>query len=432
MPIDPKLQNQVKEAWAKLPPEHRRALEPLIWSAHTQALAARAVPAARLPARAPHELSTVHTMLNEPAPAAEQTALPDLVVHVGSDGTIWGTGQYENLDPRWAYTLVAYADTLASKVPFPTAPPPVIGIPDDVTIALLGDWGAGQYGDGPSPAVQVADVVRNQVKPGIAVHLGDVYYAGTEQSLVLEPYEQNNFLSLWPAAPGGSFALNSNHDMYGGGTGYFQQTLSASGPFAAQQGMSVFALENANWIIVGLDSAYFATSFFNDGAIDPTQQAFIREMALKAQASDKGLILLSHHNGLSNDGSAPVEPLWSQVTSQIPAGTSVYWYWGHIHIGAVYAPFTDPATQVTVYGRCIGHSAIPWGFATELESRSVLWFESSLMKGAAASNYPIVNGFEAISLSGSSISEVIYDQYGNRRWSAEGTTGRPPRDPSRK
>jgi len=48
------------------------------------------------------------------------------------------------------------------------------------------------------------------------VHLGDVYYAGTE--LAPPPGEEmQHFLQMWPAMPPGrSFTLNSNREMYGG------------------------------------------------------------------------------------------------------------------------------------------------------------------------------------------------------------------------
>lgn len=60
-------------------------------------------------------------------------------------------------------------------------------------------------------------------------HLGDVYYAGTNAGLLERDYEQANFLAPWPwpATQGKSLALNSNHDMYAHGTGYFNTALAS-------------------------------------------------------------------------------------------------------------------------------------------------------------------------------------------------------------
>src|SRR5439155_9589200 len=80
----------------------------------------------------------------------------------------------------------------------------------------------------------------------LLVHLGDVYYAGTQDEV------ENRFLSLWPRRVGAiNRAANSNHEMYSGGYGYFDQTLRRFG-----QSSSVFALQNDHWLLVGLDTAY--------------------------------------------------------------------------------------------------------------------------------------------------------------------------------
>ena len=101
-------------------------------------------------------------------------------------------------------------------------------------------------------------------KAQITVHLGDVYYAGTSDE------ELHLFASLWPPGSFGSFALNSNHEMYSGAKPYFLETL-ANDKFLKQGGCSYFALENTNWVIVGLDSAYFSNpeSMYMDGSLAP-------------------------------------------------------------------------------------------------------------------------------------------------------------------
>jgi len=112
---------------------------------------------------------------------------------------------------------------------------------DEVTIAIVGDWGGGN-----NAAQEVAAQIK-KCSPDYVIHLGDVYYAGTEREV------QNRFLNYWPApdAPGRSFALNSNHEMYSGGYGYFDITLKQF-----KQPASYFSLSNKNWRFIGLDTGY--------------------------------------------------------------------------------------------------------------------------------------------------------------------------------
>ena len=118
-------------------------------------------------------------------------------------------------------------------------------------------------------------------KPHLTIHLGDVYYAGTGDQ------EQHQFVNLWPKGSIGSLALNSNHEMYSGANPYFKAI--AGSPFGLQNGCSYFALENNNWVIVGLDSAYFSPEdgLYMDGSLGPpgggTQVMFLQGAGSKGQ-----------------------------------------------------------------------------------------------------------------------------------------------------
>src|SRR5262245_33263266 len=53
----------------------------------------------------------------------------------------------------------------------------VFTIPNTATIAVAADWGTGTI-----PAYKVANQIRSlRPKPDVTVHMGDVYYSGTEQ-----------------------------------------------------------------------------------------------------------------------------------------------------------------------------------------------------------------------------------------------------------
>jgi len=308
---------------------------------------------------------------------------------IAGDGTIVGDSLYEDMDKGWLYAPANYLFNLTFPGDIanfnPPAPAiayngPIGGGADSIKIAIIGDWGTGNFeaSQGYDPASWVLQAVKN-LKPDYVIHLGDVYYAGTE--LRYPPGEEaENFLDLWPNSFNGkSFTLNSNHEMYGGAQGYFNIALNrndtAASPFCTQNGFSYFALEFGNWVLVGFDAAYNDTSaLYMQGGIgteatlpnDP-QLAFLKDVA--RQYANKQIILFSHQTGMSTDGTTindatsgePLFPLLSQL--QATGLTPDYWYWGHIHLGIAYGD--QSAVTTTTDGktkaRCIGHSAIPIG-----------------------------------------------------------------------
>jgi len=93
-------------------------------------------------------------------------------------------------------------------------------LPNALRVALASDWGTGT-----ASAYKVADEMTKS-KPDVTIHLGDVYYSGTEDEY------KTYFLapgcwprgSLAPAKDGdasGTYVLNANHEMYSGGQGFF-------------------------------------------------------------------------------------------------------------------------------------------------------------------------------------------------------------------
>jgi hypothetical protein len=418
-----RLQQQVKAAWDKLPLPVKAKLGLKITAAHAHALAVKAKTITALQHPPHRELLMLHSLLNDPnaAFAKAATAAPKgLFTHVGPDGQVYfGDVDYDSTDIGWAYCFPAMVLTDGETPPFKVGN--VIQIPDTTTLALLGDWGGWN-----APAQSIAAAVKSI--PYI-VHLGDVYYAGTNGGTLLDPYEPDHFTKVWPGVPGRSFALNSNHDMYAHATGYSLTALMAP-PFTAQGG-NCFALYNAAFRIVGLDTAYYAPDSAIDefpgymiGSLGPTegpQMQFLQSQIGQLTAGQT-LILLSHHNGLTENGSLPQETdaaytLWQQVTQlvkQIPATASknVVWYYGHVHVGAVYKPQT--VGGVTIYPRCCGHSCIPWGIATELQTPNVLWFEQQVL--GPGSDYFVTNGYATLALDGASLTEAFRNQTGKPSW----------------
>jgi len=309
---------------------------------------------------------------------------------IANDGTIVGDSEYEDFDTNWLYAFANYflnllypkgiapfvpADSMDKKLPYNG---PIGNNKDAITIAVIGDWGTGAYdADGGYDPASLVMQTLEKLNPDYVIHLGDVYYAGTDDRLPIGE-ESKNFLKMWPASFNGrSFTLNSNHEMYGGAQGYFDIALNrpapGKSPFSMQNGYSFFALEFDPWVLIGIDAAYHDPSFlYMQGGIgsenslgnDPQLQ-FLKQVA--AQYPGKKIIVFSHQTGMSTDGTAIEEdgkvqyPLLSQL--QQNGITPDYWYWGHVHMGLVYGKQSaiTRATGGRTLARCVGHSAIPIG-----------------------------------------------------------------------
>jgi hypothetical protein len=214
----------------------------------------------------------------------------------------------------------------------PAAPEP---LGNKTRVALLGDWGTGLYG-----APISAATIKNDAKGyGLLMHLGDVYYAGTEGEV------KERFLAFWPNNAGAiSRAINSNHEMYMGGKGYFDLTLKQFG-----QSASYFALQNDHWILVGLDSAYRDP---HHGSLTKDQIPWLRNII--HQAEGRKIILVSHHQAFSNLETA--DPVAEALGEFLKAKKIFAWYWGHEHRCIIY----DRHPGWELYGRCVGHSGFPY------------------------------------------------------------------------
>lgn len=440
LPIDPVLASRIKTAWAKLPHDQQERLKPLLMEAHQRALAvsqgqqpvtpaeAQIAPSAGL--RLGHILPLAFTALEGDTDKVLNTLAPGVVISVDPKGEIWGTGKYEQLDPGWLEAAAEWLENLAPGSPHPAfnTNPVVFNMPDDVQIGLAGDWGTGDWRGGPqsanpAPGTDVCSRI-NVLQPHLTIHLGDVYYAGTDDQ------ELHILTKGWPPGSIGSLSLNSNHEMYSGGGPYFNAIANA--PFVIQRGCSYFALENKNWVIVGLDSAYYsdAEGLYEDGVIFRTGGPMDQLEFLKSQvAKGKKIILLTHHNAVAQDGSSK-STLWNQVMSAFPADAGpAYWYWGHAHCGAFYQNLTNG--NATVLCRCCGHSGLPCGQASIMANKpNVLWYEGhDRTRLAHDPDIPIriLNGFAMLYLQRDQIDEVFYDEKGGIAWSSTARAARAAR-----
>jgi len=260
----------------------------------------------------------------------------------------------------WPWLVHYLSVLLRPRHSFPTygpeaSPRPgVFPLPDKCLVALAGDWGTGT-----DSAYRVAKRIR-ALHPDVTIHLGDVYYSGTEREY------RDYFLGEedWPRGAVGTYALNGNHEMYSGGTGYFDAALKS-----LRQKTSYFCLESPAWRIVAVDTGYYARSvpfleLLLTGCIrlPSPNRRWLRDVVFADPADRRPVVLLSHHQWFS-----AFESEYRRVGKNLAPYLDrvVLWLWGHEHRFAGYAPF-GRGRAPRVRARCIGHGGMP----VELRHRS--------------------------------------------------------------
>lgn len=226
-------------------------------------------------------------------------------------------------------------------------------LPDDATVGIVADWGTGE-----PEALEVLQQVKAH-NPQVAIHLGDVYYAGTDYEV------KNYFEKPWTeilelnTSKILSLALPGNHDLYSGGAPYYNllDRLAVLNGFAAgTQLASYFCLRNDNWQLIGMDTALHDRLGGKPTRLENSEKDWIID---KIQNADgRRTILLSHHQLFSAndqfDGKSYNETFYNQLAPVLPQVD--LWLWGHEHDLVVFGKYMNLER-----GRCIGGSAFPVG-----------------------------------------------------------------------
>lgn len=250
-------------------------------------------------------------------------------------------------DIRWIRSKVAEGIRhFKGKHPFNSQPAPAVTLPSRARLIVVGDWGSGL-----PRALKVAQQIRAVLDSGKQegldqhlVHLGDVYYSGWPKE-----YERH-FTPHWPvrseeANEIRSWNLNSNHDMYCGGQGYFG-LLRNDVRFALQNKSSFFSLVHPKWKILGLDTAWE----HEHGSLYGPQVDWLQE---ELKDNGRKRLLLSHHQLFS-----PYEKtkgtLAKQIEPVLARSPAKAWFWGHEHRCLL----LDAAHGVE-FPRCVGDGGIP-------------------------------------------------------------------------
>jgi hypothetical protein len=324
------------------------------------------------------------------------------------------------LTAAWFTWMKKYVKVVfRGRHPFLTYPGPssdrpgIFPIPQSCKMALVGDWGTGT-----ESAYRVMRNIRNRRKPDITIHLGDIYYSGQIDEVV------DYFLGDddWYRGKQ-SFALNGNHEMYSGGTGYFNYVLPA-----LHQQTSYFCLQNAYWRIVALDTGYYSKIFpflelYLSTKLHSENCRWLQEVVFADPDDHRPVILLSHHQWFSAFDRAYAR-LGKQLTPFLDQ--VALWFWGHEHRFAGYAPYGLDG-RPRIRARCIGHGGMPVEFE-EIKNREVPLVFVDERPSQKAGDQPVgICGYALLEFRGPRLIIRYIDEFGTEllveEWRSRGRKG---------
>ena len=266
--------------------------------------------------------------------------------------------KFGDCDPRYSEAAAKYAEYFVAQqkqipyIVYKNLSDFVIDgkLPGKTRVAIVGDWGTGQ---------DAAKLVLRQIadkKPDVVIHLGDIYYAGTQFEIT------NYFLKIWQQVLNlgdkldriPTYTLAGNHDMYSGGGPYYQLIQQLGQP------ASYFCLRNANWQFIAIDTGYHDHNPSGGGAgatyLQDTEVTWLTDKV--NNAGGRKTVLLSHHQLFTAfdaiDGQEVNMRLASQIGPLLPKLT--HWIWGHEHDFVLYDSYMNLARSC-----CLGHGAFPVG-----------------------------------------------------------------------
>jgi hypothetical protein len=361
-------------------------------------------------ARESDELSTTTAPMTDdrrsgPDPVVTDVSLDGIQLQLTAEGRrLFGKFEVAHpkmlSDPRWISSLIEKVKARGRKAPFKDDGP-TIALGLRARVILVGDWGSGL-----PRALHVRDQMAkalSETPDGVerhAIHLGDVYYSGTESEY------QERFLTPWMTAAGDgsrSYALNGNHDMYSGGFAYFEKCLTDP-RFAAQQGSSYFRLANEHWQLLALDTSY------DDKDLHGRQVDWVG-----GHLGDFGgqSVLLSHHQLFSPyEKTAPA--VHDKLAPLLRKHGAAGWFWAHEHRCLVYRDH-----ELIPFASCVGHGGIPEYLVKELDEPPA-WLEYEYRKRHSTDWQPWDTfGFAILDLDGEDGTVTYVDEDGDAHYTTK-------------
>ncbi|MGB9178554.1 MAG: metallophosphoesterase [Pyrinomonadaceae bacterium] len=265
------------------------------------------------------------------------------------------TQKFGDCDPTYAEALKKYADFILHDGTIPYIPARggedqfgvVEGkLPADAMIGIVGDWGTGE-----KEALDVLKQIKKK-NPQVVIHLGDIYYAGTQ--FEVDNYFYNPWHEILELDHSGitAFTLPGNHDYYSGGDPYYDMIKKLDQP------ASFFCLRNKDWQLIGMDTALHDKLGGPPTVLEESEAAWVIDKIKNADG--RRTVLLSHHQLISaNDQFEKKyynEPLYNQLKDVLPQVDM--WIWGHEHDLVI---FGEDEKLGLKRGRLVGGSAFPVG-----------------------------------------------------------------------
>jgi hypothetical protein len=276
--------------------------------------------------------------------------------------------RFSDCDPAWVKSMTSWFECYVKRMQQPkyivyqnlndfSYPlPSTKG--DSLKIGLIGDWGTGE---------ETAETILAQLflnKVDVIIHLGDIYYSGTEQEYqthFINPVEK---LRKKYQLPIPVYNLPGNHDYYSGGYAFYDslKDLNAGLAEVPVQEASYFTLSNSAWHLQGMDTGFYDNNVLHVNEdythLTDTEVKWHQHQLDQAVVQKKKVILLSHHQLFSRylpiGGKNHNDKLLSYFKTYIEAKHIAAWFWGHEHLLEIYKPFMGLEK-----GRCIGNGAVP-------------------------------------------------------------------------
>jgi hypothetical protein len=277
--------------------------------------------------------------------------------------------KYSDCDPEWVDSMVQWFRYYLERMGNPEyvaysslddfayeLPPTADG---SLRVGLIGDWGTGE-----PRAVQVLKQLF-ALKPDLIIHLGDVYYSGTEHEYEVNYHAVIDKVRKESKSVIPVYNLPGNHDYYSGGHAFYQSLKTVNRvapPGMPIQEASYFALFNEAWHIQAMDTGYFDNNVLNVGRdtthLKEEEVKWHQNQLDKALAAGRKVVLLSHHQLFSRylaiaDQTYNAD-LMAPFKHYIEKEKISAWFWGHEHLVALYKPYLGLEK-----GRCLGHGAVP-------------------------------------------------------------------------
>lgn len=234
-------------------------------------------------------------------------------------------------------------------------------------IGLLSDWAS---------FTSESILAGNELKKrdcDITIHMGDIYYVGSEKDVSLNFGDQG----AWPWGSKGSFAIPGNHEYFSDAKGFFDELLPKMGVWEGEkkwvQESGFFCLENKYWRIIGLDTGYHSVkdtiiklTLGQDARLDDVMIEWLKSKVQPfAPHDNRGIILLTHHQPKSAFED-PYERIVQQLIPILGNQRSFIWFWGHEHRLAFYGVNAEK-DELKAFGRCIGHGGMPVELGNQVE-----------------------------------------------------------------